>query len=337
MSEQIQRDIHVVTAEIVTIKHATEKMVLENSIQIGGRLCEAKELIRHGNWSEYLEKTVEFSKSTANNLMRIFNEYGDTQYILGKEPKSQTFGVLNYSQAIALLALPEDDREDVVKENDMTKTTIAELKAIIAQKESEMAVELEKGENSEADKGRLESKIVAKDQILERLEQEKAELQNKVEELTAKEVTQPDHQEDNQLAIDQGVEAMRKTITKEEKKRLAEETQRKVEELTGKHQADMERLQGDILAKEKEIAQQKEITKRSEDFAEKLKKSASLGAIPEVDRFKECFDGWQREANRIKELISQVRDKDVEVGAKLQGAMMKYLEIVRQQIEGLGV
>ena len=49
--------------EISFIKAQTEQMVLMNSIEIGRRLCEAKELIKHGEW-DWLRK-VSFSQRTA--------------------------------------------------------------------------------------------------------------------------------------------------------------------------------------------------------------------------------------------------------------------------------
>jgi hypothetical protein len=66
-------------------------MVLYNSIEIGRKLTEAKSLLDHGEWGEWLENSVEYSKSTANNLMRIFDEYGSDQItLLGDNAKSRT-------------------------------------------------------------------------------------------------------------------------------------------------------------------------------------------------------------------------------------------------------
>ncbi|MBR0293461.1 MAG: DUF3102 domain-containing protein, partial [Acidaminococcaceae bacterium] len=86
-----ERTPEIVAAEIRQIADQTRKMVLNNSIEIGKRLCEAKEMVPHGEWGSWLEKEVNFKQSTANNLMRIYTEYGDIQGELwGASAKSQT-------------------------------------------------------------------------------------------------------------------------------------------------------------------------------------------------------------------------------------------------------
>ena len=89
----VERTPEIVAAEIRQIADQTRKMVLNSSIEIGKRLCEAKEMVPHGEWGSWLEKEVNFKQSTANNLMRIYTEYGDIQGELwGASAKSQTFG-----------------------------------------------------------------------------------------------------------------------------------------------------------------------------------------------------------------------------------------------------
>ncbi len=113
-----ERTPEIVAAEIRQIADQTRKMVLNSSIEIGKRLCEAKEMVPHGEWGSWLEKEVNFKQSTANNLMRIYTEYGDIQGELwGASAKSQTFGNLSYSQAVALLAVPAEEREEFRKKS----------------------------------------------------------------------------------------------------------------------------------------------------------------------------------------------------------------------------
>ncbi|WP_144251287.1 DUF3102 domain-containing protein, partial [Mycobacterium tuberculosis] len=74
---------------------------------IGGKLIEAKELVTHGEWGTWLQNNVNYSQSTANNFMRVATEYSD----------SQVFANLSYSQAVALLAVPSEEREQFVADN----------------------------------------------------------------------------------------------------------------------------------------------------------------------------------------------------------------------------
>ena len=78
-AEFVERTPDIIAAEICQIADQTRKMVLNSSIEIGKRLCEAKEMIPHGEWGNWLEHSVNFKQSTANNLMKIYTEYGDIQ------------------------------------------------------------------------------------------------------------------------------------------------------------------------------------------------------------------------------------------------------------------
>ena len=120
-------------AEIRTIKNQTGRMVLNASIEVGRRLTEAKAKLPHGSWGEYLKNEVDYSPSQAQNLMRVFREYGsDQQSLFGGEAKSQTFGNLTYSKALSLLAIPdEEERERFVTENDVEHMSVRELNEVL--------------------------------------------------------------------------------------------------------------------------------------------------------------------------------------------------------------
>ena len=147
MSElMVNRTPEIIAAEINGIKEQTRKMVLYNSIEIGRKLTEAKLLVEHGEWGKWLETAVDYSKSTANNLMKIFQEYGSEQItLLDNNLKSQAFGNLNYSQAVLLLGIPMEERENFVKEHNVEDMSTRELEKVIkelkkAEKEKEKAI-----------------------------------------------------------------------------------------------------------------------------------------------------------------------------------------------------
>lgn len=129
---QILRNTDTIATEINSIKEQTMRIVISNSIEIGRRLCEAKELVEHGEWGKWLEEKVNYSKSTANNLMNIFKEYGSDQLnLLGDNVKNKTYEKLTYSQAVQLLGIPSEEREDFIKKNEIENMTSRELKKAI--------------------------------------------------------------------------------------------------------------------------------------------------------------------------------------------------------------
>ena len=126
------RSTDTIAVEINSIKEQTMRIVISNSIEIGRRLCEAKELVEHGEWGKWLEEKVNYSKSTANNLMNIFKEYGSDQLnLLGDNVKNKTYEKLTYSQAVQLLGIPSEEREDFIKKNEIENMTSRELKKAI--------------------------------------------------------------------------------------------------------------------------------------------------------------------------------------------------------------
>ena len=192
----------ILAAEIRTIKNQTGRMVLNASIEVGRRLTEAKAKLPHGSWGEYLKNEVDYSPSQAQNLMRVFREYGsDQQSLFGGEAKSQTFGRLTFSQALSLLVIPdEDEREKFVLENDVEHMSVRELnEALKARDEAEekaaAAEETARGLQQEAQRlqdalSEANTSAQAAEESLEATQRELAELKAKgpeVRELTQEE------------------------------------------------------------------------------------------------------------------------------------------------------
>lgn len=128
-----ERSTDVIAAEINAIKFQTQTMMLQASSEIGKRLIEAKERLPHGEWGKWLKENVEYSQSTANNLMQIHVEYSSN---------SQAFGNLSYSKAVALLGIDAEDREAFLQENDVDEMSTREFQKIVKEKqklEKEMA------------------------------------------------------------------------------------------------------------------------------------------------------------------------------------------------------
>lgn len=99
-------------------------------------MCQAKEMLPHGEFGAWVKEETGYSRSTANNFMRLFQEYGAAQGCLfGAEVNSQTFGNLPYSKALALLAVPAEEREEFARENHVEDMSTRELKQAIKERD----------------------------------------------------------------------------------------------------------------------------------------------------------------------------------------------------------
>lgn len=157
------RDPYIIAAEINFIKDRTkelvEKIVVEAEIEIGGKLCEAKSMVPHGEWGNWLLKNVEYQQSTAENLMNIYKEYGTGQIRMGDTWRnSETFKKLTYTQHLALLKIPYEERQEFAEENNVSEMSTRQLQQAIRerdearqrQEELERNVELLEAQNRNA-------------------------------------------------------------------------------------------------------------------------------------------------------------------------------------------
>lgn len=121
------RSPNIIAVEIQTIKGHARDILLLSSVEIGRRLVEAKELVPHGEWMGWLKENVDYSQSTANNLMAIYREYGDGKFT--------TIGNLSYTKAVALLGVPAEEREQFADEHDVEAMSARELREAVYEKQ----------------------------------------------------------------------------------------------------------------------------------------------------------------------------------------------------------
>ena len=172
------------TAEMVAAEiNALTASMLGNIIEIGRRMCEVKEMLPYGEFGKWIKENTGYSSSTANNFMRLFQEYGAAQGCLfGAQVESQTFGKLSYSKALALLSLPAEDREKFVEENNVDDMSTRELQQAIRERDEALrrAEEAEQaGEGSALAMAELQEKLDAAQTKIGNLERAEQEALNK--------------------------------------------------------------------------------------------------------------------------------------------------------------
>ena len=123
MSElQTTRSPEVIAAEINVIKAQTREVVCKGAIEIGRRLVEVKSRIPFGSWGEWLAQNVDYSERTAQDLMRLYEEYG---------ANPQAIAELSYTQALLLTRLGGEERAELMEREDVADMSTRELQAEI--------------------------------------------------------------------------------------------------------------------------------------------------------------------------------------------------------------
>lgn len=316
------REIGVITAEIRDLCRQAQTMALIYIVEIGRRLAEAKSALPYGKWGEWLKEEVGFSQSTANNYMRLFEEYGASQIsIFGASVDSQTFANLPYSKALQLLAVPQEEREDFAKEVGASDLSVKELKEAIAERdrarkeareakerEEELADKLAEAEAAtaaaeekaaEAKKLRGTLETMASD--LERAKKNASDLRDKLK----KAETDPKIPKAtlDKIKAD-ATEAAKKAAEAENEKALKDAKERATI-------AEAEALKAKLDAQK---------AQRSLEEAQKKLKTAS----PEVTAFKALFDSMQTTAAKLHSMIDTIRSNDPETADKLSAALKAF-------------
>ena len=311
----ILRTPEVIAAEINTIKRSTAKYVLEQSIEIGRLLCEAKEAVPHGEWGHWLEENCAYSTSNANNLMRIYTEYGESgdQLHFFAENKLELYGDLNRSQAIALLALPPTERAEFVKTNDVPAMSVSELEAKIkeAKAETEAAVRAEMGDALKKAEAEADEQKRRADKNAADLKKVNPELKKARKELSE--------------AIDSAA-----TLRK-----AAEDAEKNAEVLKNENAALQMQLSQPVVAEITEEQRAAIIAEaNSQMSAEMAAKDAELARLrlvanPEVSKFSAYLDQMQTAFKNMKEILAGA---DPEVADRLGGALAKVVAMMAERV-----
>lgn len=335
MSEMVTvRDVDIVTAEIVTIKRQTQQVLITAAIELGRRLTEVKAMIPHGEWGKYLQERVDYSQSTADNLMKLYREYGSGQdSLFDNFANSQTFANLSYTQALALLSVPADEREQFAEENDVANKSTRELQELIRQREEQHSqINQLRSELTDAKSEKEEVKELLADAEKE-CDSRKQEVERLTEQLQKA-------QEAEQKAKDQLKKAKENpTVPKDVMEKLRAEAEAAATKAAAeKAAAESKKIQGQ-LEKAQKAAQDAENEKKRamQDLAQMEQRLQAAQqevkmANPDVAVFRSLFEDVQQTFNRMNDARKTVADADPIMGQNLKRAVAAVLEQWKEEL-----
>jgi chromosome segregation ATPase len=340
MTEEMtnSRGIETITAEIVAIRGYAQRVVLSAAIEIGRRLVEAKEILPYGEWGNWLKESVAFSQATATRYMKLFEEYADKQQsIFGAETEFTTLQNLSVSNALKLLAVPEEEREEFAIEHDvehLSSRQMDELMAKLEQSEKDKNEALDTLEEARRERDDAQYAVEEVKENLEKAQKEADALREQVKALEDRPievaVQEPDPDK-VQAAVDAAVQEQTATLKAKEKdlKQKLKEAEAKQKELETQAAETQQRLEA---AEQKlQDGQSAEADKQNlEREVERLKKELSM-ADGAVASFQVLFEQSQQVLNRLISAMEPVTDAQTK--AKLQAATKKMLEIYSGKVE----
>lgn len=311
------RDIETITGDILEAKRVGGEAILT----IGRCLNEAKEVLPHGEWLPWLTEKVEFSERTAQNFMRLSREWSNPQ----------TLADLGASKALALLALPAEEREQFMAENhavDGGEKTVIDMsareldKAIRERKEALAAAEEARANAKAAEDARakMEANMTMLKGLLESAKAETAsateeavKLARELEDLKAKPVEVSVMQVD-QEALDkaraEAVAGMQDKLDKAAAARKKAEEKRKAAE--------------DALAE----------AKAKLEAAQSQDRKAVIAGDKDLATFELLFSQAQEQINKLHGMLLKVKGRgDTDLSGKLQKALLALSDLTRRCAE----
>lgn len=344
-----ERTLKTVAFEIRTLHAQAQQVVLGYAIEIGRRLTEAKGMVSHGEWGKWLEEEVSYSKSTANNFMRIFDAYGaDQQSLFGPEAKSQTLGNLPYTKALRLLAIPEEEREEFVEANNVEDLSTRELDKLIKERdEAKQAREdAERREKETADL--LEAAKAGQETLQADFAEERARLQKQEADARAA----ADHAQSELEAAREQLKQVQDApkISEEElkvirEKAMTEASEKAKEQIAAEKAAAEEKLAAEkqkletaaeearkkLEAAEKAAADAKAQAEKASEEREKLEKKLALADADTV-LFKASFEQMQETFNKCLGCLMKVETNSPETAEKLKKAVTAALDSMKERV-----
>ena len=327
--EQLPPRVVAITGEINTYKEQAAMSIWE----IGKRLSEAKDLLRHGQWLPWLTRFVDFSERQAQRYIKIFAAYS----------KSDTVSDLGLKKALILAALEPEEREELLPE--AADMSAKELQAAVAAKQEaeRRAAEAEAKQmdllSQLQDLEARQEKTVS--EAVDAYKQVIADTRKENDRLVGELQTQRDTAADLEAKLQAAKEAKKKADDKykalkanpeipEEALQAAAselvEAARKEEQAAAAKAAEALEKQVADLTAERDARETHERT--AKERAAMLEKQLAL-ASPEVQAFQVHFELMQQECNRCRGLILKL---EPDMADKLREALKTTLAKLGEEL-----
>lgn len=259
-------NIEQITTQIITYKQVAATSILE----IGRLLIQAKEQLPHGEWGSWLRDRVEFSERSANNFMRVAREYASNPQLVAD---------LGIRKAIALLDVPEEERQAFANENNAAQLTARQLEEAIRDRDQ-----------AREDLATKDAALNMVNGCLSAREAELTQARKELEELRARPV---------EVAVETVVdEAAVKKAAREAAKEAKEKAEQKAAKALEAEHARVKELEQQLeMAKSSNDAQRAEA---AEAKAEELRKQLAIAQNEDVYAVQVCFEQIKEAANRMQ-------------------------------------
>lgn len=355
MTTEITRSAEVIAQEINAIKSQTSGILeaaftyaKRSCFEIGKRLEEAKAAVPFGEWGDWLEKNVNYSVSTANDLMRIYREFGNEQIdMLTGKSDAEIFEGLSQSQLVALFGLPKAMRAEFVEEHReelesgelstrKLKEEIKRLNEVIEQKDKEIR-------DNDDSYGELVRQKKAADTKAAEAEQRADELQLRIDELNERPIEVTKVTETVYEASPEQIEEIRAAAIKETEDKHAKDAEKKQKEVDKllaadlKQKKELDDLKGQLAAMDAEFEGKiREAVEAATADAKKQVRQLTAQSDPRAAKVSYCLEAIGRAMADINGVVATMNAENAGSGDqmryKCESALLRLLNSYGWQV-----
>lgn len=296
-----ERDIETITGEILDAKRAGGEAILT----IGRCLIEAKDMLSHGEWRSWLEERVEFSERSAQRFMRLAREWSNPTALSD----------LGATKALTLLALPPEEREQFMEENNVIDMSARQLEQAIKERDEARAA----AEHAAADQRAAEQ---ARDKMAEDMRLLNARLSGAREE--REQAMQAVSRLEAELADMKArpVEVAVETVVDQDAVDKARA------DAIAEVQAELDKAKeaaSKARDKQKQAEAAVEVMKRSMEEQAKAEKRAAMSGDVEMAQFDAFYGQVKEMGNKMNDLLVKARSREDKTVAHVMEKALRYL------------
>lgn len=111
---------------------------INSLFQLGRVLCEAKKLVKHGEWGNWIRENAGCSERTAQQFMQAYGRFGAHADMAQISDRSKLF---------KMLALPEGKEQEFIEEHDLASMTAREVEQAVRKVKEDAEAQIQKERN----------------------------------------------------------------------------------------------------------------------------------------------------------------------------------------------
>lgn len=326
------RTPEVIGVEIRTIQKSAFEYNLRCAVEIGRKLTEAKELVAHGEWLDWLKRETGYSQPSASRFMKVYERLGAEQIGLEGAELAEKYSMLNNlesSKIFLLVSMPEKDMDEFLDEHpveELKAGTVNELKEAIRERD-EWKNAAEKYERDAGAFGQQATEWQTKaEELTKDVNEKEVEifgLKEQIKELESRPVdvavAEPDPAEIERRAREIA-EADIKAAVEAAEKKAAEEREKLQKKLEKAEAAKKKAEESAANAGSEDKAEAEKLRTEAEEAKgeiERLRKQLAMSDAS-VTTFKIHFESWQKAHAAMMEALEAI---PAETADKLRAAI----------------